>query len=327
MTDVPPAVELDLRLVHCFTLVAAHGHFGRAAEALHVTQPSLSRQINRLEKQLGARLLDRGPRGTALTEAGRVFLPQARALLRTASRVVAQTRAADGSGHVTIGYTGDLIVTPVVREMRRRHPDAEVRAQHVQITDVPAALLDHRVDALVTRLPFPTEGLHVTVLYTEPRIVLLPVDHRLAHKDFLTLDDIADEPIPRLRRSNPAWSAYWRMDPRPDGRPAPDGPIIDALEDKLEVVAAGEAIVITAGGQFPALRPDVIALPLRGVDPAHVVLATRRNTRNRLVTAFAEYAREQLTGSAAAGREGTRPDAAAGGPNSAPPSDPDPPPR
>ncbi|MEV5649598.1 LysR substrate-binding domain-containing protein [Nocardia sp. NPDC052254] len=298
MTDVPPAVDLDLRLVHCFTVVAEHAHFGRAAEILHVTQPSLSRQINRLERQLGVRLLDRGPRGTRLTEAGEVFLPQARTLLRTAGRVVAQARAAARPGHLTIGYTGDLIITPVVREMRRRHPDAEVRAHHVQVTDVPAALLDHRVDVLVSRLPFPTEGLQVTVLYDEPRVVLVPVDHRLAHNDFVTLDDIADEPVPRLRESNPAWESFWRIDPRPDGRPAPDGPIIDAIEDKLEVIAAGEAIAIAAGRNLPSIRPDIVAIPLHGVDPAHVALAARRDDRDRLVTAFRKYAQELLTVSA-----------------------------
>ncbi len=294
MTDGPPAVDLDLRLVHSFTVVAERAHFGRAAATLHVTQPSLSRQINRLEKQLGVRLLDRGPQGTRLTEAGAVFLPQARTLLRSAGRVVAQTRAAARPGRVTIGYTGDLIITPVVRAMRRRHPDAEVRAQHVQVTDVPAALLDHRVDALVSRLPFLTEGLQVTVLYDEPRVVLMPLDHRLAGKEYVTLDDIADEPVPRLRQSDPAWSSFWRIDPRPDGRPAPDGPIIDALEDKLEVIAAGEAVALAAGRHFPAIRPDIVAIPLHGVDPAHVVLATRRDDHNRLVVAFRQYPQDLL---------------------------------
>ncbi|TMV00484.1 LysR family transcriptional regulator [Streptomyces sp. DASNCL29] len=71
---MPPPVDLDLRLVHSFTVIAEHRHFGRAAEALHITQPSLSRQIHRLEQQLGARLLDRTPRGSRLTEAGQVFL-------------------------------------------------------------------------------------------------------------------------------------------------------------------------------------------------------------------------------------------------------------
>src|SRR4051812_24912543 len=93
MPDVPPPpVELDLRLVPCSTVVAEQRHFGRAAQLLHLTQPSLSRQIPRLEQQLGARLLDRTPRGSRLTAAGEVFLPQAAALLRTAAGAVARTR-------------------------------------------------------------------------------------------------------------------------------------------------------------------------------------------------------------------------------------------
>ena len=288
-------VDLDLRLVHCFTVVAEHRHFGRAAEVLHVTQPSLSRQIHRLEQQLGARLLDRTPRGSSLTEAGEVFLPQAKALLRTATQAIARTRAAAQPSRLIVGYAGGLIVTPAVREMHHRHPDAKVRALHVAWNDIHTALLEHRVDVVVGRLPFPTDGLHVTVLYAEPRVVIVPVDHRLAGKESITLDDIADEPVPRLRESDPAWSAYWRIDPRPDGRPAPDGPIIDAIEDKFEVVASGQALVIAVGA-LGALRPDLIAIPLEGVDPAHVVLATRADDRSRLVAAFRKYAPAHLTG-------------------------------
>lgn len=292
----PPPVDLDLRLVHCFTVVAEHQHFGRAAEVLHLTQPSLSRQIHRLEQQLGARLLDRTPQGSRLTEAGEVFLPQAKALLRTAAQAIARTKAAAQPSRITVGYATGMIITPVVREMRRRHPDADVRAQHVAWHDVRAALLEHRMDAVVGRLPFPTDQLHVTILYDEPRVVIVPLDHRLAGKEYLTLDDIADEPLPRLRESDPAWSAYWRIDPRPDGRPAPDGPVIDALEDKLELVASGEAVAISPGHNIRALRPDLTSIPLDGVDPAHVVLATRANDRSRLVTAFRKYAQAHLTG-------------------------------
>src|ERR1700684_1138772 len=99
---LPPA-DLDLRLVRSFTVVAEHRHFGRAAAALHTTQPSLSRQIRRLEQQLGARLLDRTPQGTRLTDAGEVFLPLAAALLRSAGQATAQARAAAEPGQVTIG--------------------------------------------------------------------------------------------------------------------------------------------------------------------------------------------------------------------------------
>lgn len=296
MPDSPP--DLDLRLVRCFTVVAEHRHFGRAAEALHLTQPSLSRQIRRLEQQLGARLLDRTPQGSRLTEAGEVFLPRAKTLLRSAGQAVAEARAAARPSRITVGYMGNLIVTPAVREMRRRHPDAEVRAVHLGIGEPRAALLDHRVDAVVTRLPFPTDGLHVTVLYDEQRVVLVPLDHRLAGKESVTLDDIADEPMPRLSGSDPAFTAFWRLEPRPDGRRAPDGPVIDALEDKFEVIAAGEAVAVTAGGPGNTPRPDITAIPLDGVEPCHVVLASRADDRSRLVAAFRKYARAQLTGAA-----------------------------
>ncbi|MFE0629138.1 LysR family transcriptional regulator [Streptomyces sp. NPDC058864] len=287
--------DLDLRLVRYFTAVAEHRHFGRAAEALHVTQPSLSRQIRRLEQQLGARLLDRTPRGTVLTRAGEVFLPRARALLRSAASAAAETRAAARPSRITVGYTAGLIVTPAVRELRHRHPDADVRTQHVPWNGASAALLDHRVDALVTRLPFPTAGLHVTVLYDEPRVLVVPLDHHLAGRESVTLDDIAGEPLPRVRESDPSWSAFWRIDPRPDGSPAPDGPLIDAVEDKFEVVAAGQAVAISAGVRG-GLRPDLTAIPLEGVEPSHVVLATRDGDGNRLVAAFRKAARARLTG-------------------------------
>ncbi|MGN9780801.1 LysR substrate-binding domain-containing protein [Nonomuraea sp. ZG12] len=294
----PPSVNLDLRLVHCFTVVAEHRHFGRAAAALHTTQPSLSRQIHRLEQQLGVRLLDRTPQGTELAEAGEVFLPLARTLLQSATQAVARTRAAARPTRITIGYTTNLIITPAVRELRHRHPDADVRTAYLAWDEARAALLDHRVDALVARLPFPTDRLHVTVLYDEPRVLVVPLDHRLAGKESVTLDDIADEPLPRV--SDPDWNAFWRIDPRPDGSRAPDGPLIEAVEDKAELIATGQAAaIIPAGEHTSRLRPDLTTIPLEGVEPSQVVLATRAGDRDRLVTAFRKLAGAHLTGTAA----------------------------
>ncbi|WP_405055811.1 LysR family transcriptional regulator [Kribbella sp. NBC_01505] len=284
-------MDLDLRLVRYFTVVAAHGHFGRAAAELHVTQPSLSRQIRGLEQLLGARLLDRTPRGSQLTEAGAVFLPRAEALLNAATEAAASTRAAAEPSRITIGYATSLIVTPATRELRRLHPEADVQTIHLEWNEPRAALLDHRVDAVVARLPFATDQLHVTLLYDEPRMLLVPLDHRLADRESVTLDDIADEPLPRF--PEPEWNAFWRIDPRPDGRPAPDGPPIETIEDKLELIAAGQAVAIVPG--FSArTRPDLVRIPMVGVEPAHVVLATRSGDRRRLVTAFRKHAETLL---------------------------------
>jgi DNA-binding transcriptional LysR family regulator len=294
-----PASDLDLRQVRYFVAVAEHRHFSRAAAELRIAQPSLSRQVRSLEQQLGARLLDRTPHGTQLTEAGEVFLPRAKALLRSAAQAAAATKAAAQPSRITIGYTSGLIITPAVRELRNQHPDAEVQALHLPWNEPREALLGRRTDAVVTRLPLRTEGLHVTILYDDPRVLLVPRSHRLAGKQTVTLADIADEPIPRL--PDAAWNAYWRIDPRPDGTPAPDGPLVNAVEDKIELIAAGQAVaIVSAGLRADSMHPDLTTIALDDVDPAHVVLATRAGDRSRLVVAFRRCAQERLTGTAPA---------------------------
>ncbi|MFJ9559955.1 LysR substrate-binding domain-containing protein [Streptomyces fuscichromogenes] len=292
-----PSADLDLRLVRYFTVLAEHRRFVSAAEELRITQPSLSRQISKLETQVGARLLERTARGSRLTEAGEAFLPHARALLRSAAHATAAARTAAQPQRITIGYTADLFITAAVRHMRHHHPDADIHTSYLSWDSPREALLDHRVDAVVTRLPLTTDGLTVTTLYDEPRVLAVPLGHSLAGRASVTLDDIADEPLPRV--PDPAWNAYWRIDPRPDGRPAPGGPLARVAEDKLEFVASGQAVAIMP--VTARLRPDITTIPLRGVDPGHVVLATRAADPSRLLAAFRSSARTHLTGRPAPG--------------------------
>lgn len=294
IVHVPP-VDFDLRLVRYFTVVAEYGNFRRAAAELRLAQPSLSRQIQSLEKRLGVRLLDRTTKGCHLTEAGQAFLPQAEALLRSAELTAATTRAAATPGAVTIGYAGGLIITTAVRELRTRHPQAAVTTLHLDWSTVHTALLDHRVDAVIAREPFPTDRLRVTPLYQEPRVLLVPTTHRLADKPSVTLGDFADEPL--VRYPDPAYDAFWRIDPRPDGRPAPDGPLVEAHADKLEIIAGGQALALApAADGNSAPRHDLTAVPVHGIEPCNVVIATRTREHNYLVTAFLETARSHLTG-------------------------------
>lgn len=239
---------------------------------------------------LGARLFDRTPQGTRLTEAGEVFLPRARALLQAA----AVTRAAAEPSRITVGHIDGIYVTPAVRDLRRRFPDADVRTLHLAWNESREALLTGRVDAVVTRLPLRTDGPRVAVRYDEPRVLVVPLDHRLAGKESVTLDDIADEPLPR--GTDPLWNAFWRIDPRPDGSPAPDGPLIGAVEDKFEHVAAGQAVAIVPRVPGVTVRPDLTAVPLHGVEPSHVGLATRAGDDHRLSAAFRRSAEALLTG-------------------------------
>ncbi|BCL28963.1 LysR family transcriptional regulator [Streptomyces aurantiacus] len=293
----PTGPDLDLRLVRYFATVAEHLNFGRAATALHVAQPSLSRQIQRLEDQLGVRLFDRTPQGSRLTEAGHAFLPQAQALLDAAHRATLAARAAAPARAITIGYVEDLVVTPAVRELRRRHPDAQVRTRHLSWQDT-HALPERRVDALVARrpLPFPTDHLRVTLLYEEPRILVVPASHPLADSPSVTLEDLDDLGEQKFVACN-STAAIWSMS-RPlesDPGPGPD----DSFEDKLELVANGNAIgILPAGDRRSTLRADLATIPLKGIDPCEVVLATRANDHNPLITTFRQFTRTHLTGTA-----------------------------
>ncbi|MFJ1764283.1 LysR family transcriptional regulator [Amycolatopsis sp. NPDC088138] len=293
--------DLDLRLVRYFTVVAEHLNFARAAAELHVAQPALSRQIQRLENTLGVRLLDRTNQGSRLTAAGAAFLPQARKLLHGAEQAVVTAQAAART--VTIGYTDDLVITPAVRDLRRRHPDAHVRTRHLGAQDA-SMLLERQVDVLVTRtpLPIPADDLDVTVLYSEARVLLVPASHRLAGKESVTAGDIAAEPLVGCTGMGAAWTSFWRLEPRADSAPAPVGPTLaETYADKLEAVAEGSAIaVVPAGDRRHTLRPDVVAVPLEDAEPCQVVAATRTTDTDPLAGEFVRSAQELLVHSAAA---------------------------
>src|ERR1700753_3985859 len=116
-------MDLDLRKLRYFVTVAEELSFVRAAARLHIAQPVLTRQIKALEHELGAELFARSTRGTALTGAGTALLDDARAILRTATRLQRQVRlAARGGSRLTIGFMPGILVTDVARELTARFP-------------------------------------------------------------------------------------------------------------------------------------------------------------------------------------------------------------
>ncbi|QRP43721.1 LysR family transcriptional regulator [Amycolatopsis sp. FDAARGOS 1241] len=184
--------DLELRLVRYFTVVAKHLNFGRATAELHLAQPALSRRIQRLEDRLGVRPLDRIRQGSRLTEAGEAFLSPARALLEAARQAALTARAFAPAGKVLIGYVEDLVITPAVRELRSRHPRAEIGTRHLECFDE-RAFAEGQVDVLVVRDPqfVPAGEARATVLYEEPRMLVVPAGHHLAGRASVTPDDFA----------------------------------------------------------------------------------------------------------------------------------------
>ncbi|MEV0123072.1 LysR family transcriptional regulator [Streptomyces sp. NPDC050703] len=269
--------DLELRLVRYFTAVAAHQHFGRAAADLHVAQPALSRQIQRLERYLGVRLLDRVPQGARLTPAGQSFLPRAQALLRAARQAELAVRERAGTERITIGYVEDLVITAAVRELRRRSPGAEVTTRYLSCRDV-GALSDKRVDALVARapLPFAADDVSTTPLYEEPRMLAVPLGHPLAGRASVTAEELAGEEAAPCAFETTDWTSYRIL--------GAGVPPVESYEDKLELVASGGAIaVLPVGDRRSSLRPDLVTVPIEDAPLSQVVLVSRKGDPNPMI--------------------------------------------
>ncbi|WP_329281617.1 LysR family transcriptional regulator [Streptomyces sp. NBC_01451] len=285
--------DLELRLVRYFTVVAAHQHFGRAAADLHVAQPALSRQIQRLERHLGARLLDRTPQGARLTPAGQSFLPRAQALLRAARQAELAVREQAETERIAIGYVEDLVITAAVRELRRRHPAAEVATRYLSCRDV-GALSDKRVDALIARapLPFAAADVFTTPLYEEPRMLAVPHGHPLADRASVTAEELAGEEEAPCAFETPDWTSYRIL--------GAGVPPVESYEDKLELVASGRAIaVLPVGDRRSSLRPDLVTVPIEDAPPSQVVLVSRKGDPNPMIRNFRLAAKTALTAPAA----------------------------
>jgi DNA-binding transcriptional LysR family regulator len=285
--------DLELRLVRYFTVVAAHQHFGRAAADLHVAQPALSRQIQRLEKHLGVRLLDRVPQGTRLTPAGQRFLPRAQALLRAARQAELAVREQAETERIAIGYVEDLVITGAVRKLRRRSPDAEIATRYLSCRDI-GALSDKCVDALIARAPLPVAANEVftTLLYEEPRMLVVKRGHPLADRASVTAEELAGEEAAPCALQTADWTSYRIL-----GAALPP---IESYEDKLELVASGRAIaVLPVGDRRSSLRPDLVTIPVEGAPPSQVVLVSRKGDPNPMIKNLRLAAEAALTAPAA----------------------------
>ena len=265
-------MDLDLRKVRYFVAVAEHENFGRAAQALHIAQPVLSRQIRALEQDLRASLFERDARGARLTAAGEALLEDARTLLRSADAARRRVRdAAAGTRTFTIGFSPGVTITPAVRELSRRHPDVSVQVVHNDWAHQVDIIRDGRADVGYIRLPADVRGMSVERLFTEPLVVMLPADHPLSGKEAVGVADLASEHL----LYNPDALPEWR-DAVLELREGPRRtvPMVRTAEEKLEYVAAGQGIVVVPRSlaTFYA-RPDVAYVPVSDLAPSHVCLA------------------------------------------------------
>jgi DNA-binding transcriptional LysR family regulator len=282
-------VDLDLRKLRYFVAVAEELNFRRAAERLHLAQPVLSRQIRALEKELHAQLLIRDSGGTQLTEAGNQLLAQAVRLLASAEAVQREVALAAGkTATFTVGFMPGLRVSEPARALGAAHPELTVEVLRTDWTDQITVLHDGRADVGCVRMPVDLTGLQSLLLFSEPRVAILPSAHRLAEKKMVSIEDLADEHLLQDPEAVPEWRDI-ATELRDGRRPA----FVDArsVEEKMERVAAGRGFsVLPESTAMYYRRADVARVPITDIAPNEVRLAWMSARHDPLVFEFVELA-------------------------------------
>jgi DNA-binding transcriptional LysR family regulator len=280
-------MDLDLRKLRYFMAVAEHLNFGRAADALHIAQPVLSRQIRAFEDELKVLLFDRDKRGTALTAVGEQLRIDGAALLTEAEAVHRRVhRAARDTRTFAVGFMPGLIVTGPVRALRAAHPDLSVEVLRTGWQDQIQALRDGRIDVSFVRLPVDRHNLALCPLFTEPRVVVVPADHRLAGKETVTITELADEHLLQPPDAVPEWrDIATEMRGRTPTRPATG--LTHTVEEKLELVAGGRGVVVLPQSTAAFYRrPDVSSATIEDIGLNQVALAWQATRRDALIDEF-----------------------------------------
>jgi DNA-binding transcriptional LysR family regulator len=247
---------VELRHLRYFVAVAEELHFRKAAERLHVAQPAVSEQIRKLEQELGVTLFDRSQRRVALTPAGTAFLVEARQVLRhpEVARQAARNAGDRATARLRIGYLPDSLPANVPRALR--HLAGSAPSVEVDLTTGPALRLiedvrERRLDAVVTNLPAPTQGLRVTSLGEQGAVVVLPATHPRAVDSAIALEQLAPERLVVLpREADPAFhNAVVAMCHAAGLSPT----FVEIPEPRVEHV-----LLAVAGGAGPGLLPEAV---------------------------------------------------------------------
>src|SRR4029453_5216137 len=301
---------MEMRHLRYFVAVAEHLHFGKAAAELQIAQPSLSHQIRQLETELQTELLHRTKRRVQLTEAGRLFLEQAREILAHTDRAALMVRRAvpGTAGRLRIGLAHWMDVTSfieIVKRLERRQPGIQLEMRLMSASPQLTALRDERLDAGFVYPPIPNQ-LNGEIVASEPFVVALPFHHRLSMTPSIPLAALSHEPFILFpRESMPhlydrAIEVCGEVGFTPNVREEIDQPDL-----MLRLVAAGLGISLVPASARKAPRPGVA---FRMLEPSRRVLDTavawRKHASPPVLALFLEVVREVFTAASGLSRRG-----------------------
>lgn len=191
---------MNIRALQYFIAVAELRHFRKAAERCHVSQPTLSTQLRKLEEQLGNDLIERNSRQVLLTPLGEQVLERARVIVNETHAIRQIARDADDpySGILSIGVFPTLapyLLPHVIPNIRKQFPKLTIRLFEEKTEQVMAMLMDGTLDAILLAPPIDDNQVHVEPLFNEPFVFVAPSDHPLSKKASIRVEDLKTEKL------------------------------------------------------------------------------------------------------------------------------------
>lgn len=189
-----------LRQLEFLCAIADHGSFSKAADACHVTQPTLSAAIKEVEGLLGVQLIERESRGASLTPAGEAALERARIILSDTADLVSAARQAGAplSGPFRLGAIPTIapfLLPRTLKALRRAHPDLKLYLREDQTERLLDGLKARTLDAALIALPWDAPGIETMDLGDDEFMLVAPTDHKLVRSAELAASDLADEDV------------------------------------------------------------------------------------------------------------------------------------
>ncbi|MES2472562.1 MAG: LysR substrate-binding domain-containing protein [Pseudomonadota bacterium] len=291
--------QFELHQLRCFVAAAEELHFGRAAARMNMTQPPLSRQIQLLEHVLGVKLLDRTSRAVKLTPAGRVFLLEARRILRlTESAALATRRIASGeAGTITLGFTaasGYSFLPRLLLQRASHAPNIDVALKEMVSSEQVDSLLTGRIDVGLLRPPIERGEFTTLKVASEQLVAALPFGDPRLSEAVLNLADFDGKPLIMYA---PEGARYFHDMLSGLFKAAKVAPIatqsLSQIHSILALVRAGMGAALVPEAATSLHFDDVHFRPVRTVPEAPVELyaAWRTDNDNPALTAFLDLLR------------------------------------
>jgi DNA-binding transcriptional LysR family regulator len=295
---------MELKHLTSFIAVAEQLSFVRAADRLYLSQPALTGQIQRLEEELGVQLLVRNRRTVKLTDAGRVFLAEARATLSRARLAAerAQKAARGEIGRLRIGFVSSAVletVPNIVVAFRKQYPEVTLDLMNLRTTSQVKKLIDKTLDIGFLRLPLSNEHLQTTIIHREPFLLVLPKGHPRARDKQVHIANLRNESFVAYgRRWAPGFfDSVVQMCVKEGFSPnivQETGEMYTAIA----LIAAGAGIAILPKSVVLAQSKNIVMKPLAGSVPtSEIAIATRVGNNSLIVRSFIELAAAQYNNS------------------------------